>query len=534
MPSEDATNGRLFTWISVGRLALLVLLWAGTFLLPDRLGDVSMFSPRLAVLLGAAVLLSGLYIGWHRTRGLGDGLIWTQTLLDVLLVTAAVALTGGLSSPFTFLYPLVIITACLLAGRRGGTVTALLSTVLYAAVSWSVWDMQFPLAQAAFGFFANMAAFNVTASLGIVLAGRLRQTEIRLSETQMHLRRMEEVHRHLANSLRSGLITVDQNGTITSSNQAAADILGGAFSRVYGRPLRELWPAGARMMDHSAIEESDRQELMHISAEGVQKCLGISTFPLTDERGDLLGYGLIFQDITGVKAREEKLQRMDRLAALGEMASGLAHEIRNPLASLSGAAQFLQEAGLVLPEGKRLLKIIARESHRLNDLSRTFLLYARPEGRRNETVVLHREVEYVLSLLRQRRGLPPGELALDVPEDLEFELDPDQLRQVLLNLLLNAHQALPPEGGHIAIRGRREQGHIVIEIEDDGRGIRPEDLTKIFNPFFTTRPDGTGLGLAIVHRLVQAWGGDIAVRSEPGAGTTVTLRLPRSPSAPRP
>jgi signal transduction histidine kinase len=239
------------------------------------------------------------------------------------------------------------------------------------------------------------------------------------------------------------------------------------------------------------------------------------------------GYGIIFQDITEIKAREERLQRTDRLAALGEMAAGLAHEIRNPLASLSGAAQFLEESALLQPEERSLLQIISRESDRLNDITKSFLLYARPEEKKILNISLLEEIESVLSLVKQRKKLPEADIKIDVPADLQFEVDPSQFKQVLLNLLLNAYQALPHEDGRISIKGTTGVGdHIVLKISDNGSGISPDNLSRLFNPFFTTRADGTGLGLAIVHRLVHEWGGDITVSSEQGKGSVFTLNLP--------
>jgi two-component system sensor histidine kinase PilS (NtrC family) len=519
--------------MTAGRLALFSLLLGGAYMLSYRFGGPSYDGVRVSLFIVGVFFLTGLYILWYRRSFLRKGLIWTQILVDILIVNLAVFWTGGLASPFAFLYPLAIVNACLFRGKRGGALAALVSTMSYASVCWWIWDPRTAVDEAAYVFFINMAAFNLTGALGIVLTQRLRRTELRLSEAEVDLKRMEEVHRNVAKSLRSGLITVDDKGGITSVNHAAAEILGIDLPRRYGIQLAKVWQAGARIMaDREISRRGDRQEIIHVMANGQQKFLGISPFPLADDDGDLLGYGMIFQDITEIKAKEERMQRTDRLAALGEMAAGLAHEIRNPLASISGAAQFLEEARLVSNEGERLLQIITRESRRLNDLTKTFLLYAKPEGRRSEKISLRTEMEYVLSLLRQRKKFPQATVETHIPKDLELQVDPDQFRQTVLNLLLNAYQALPPEGGKIVLRAEEEEGRVILSISDNGSGIREEDLGKIFNPFFTTRHDGTGLGLAIVHRLVNAWGGDITVQSQKNTGTTFTLRLPKDSSQP--
>ncbi|NOR05219.1 MAG: PAS domain S-box protein [Deltaproteobacteria bacterium] len=528
MPSKNS-NGRLFYCITASRLTILVLLLCSTYLLPGYFADAFGKVTELSVILGGAFLLTAVYIVWYKKRGLNKWLLYTQTVLDVILVNLAVFWTGGPESPLIFLYPVAILTACILGSQKEGAVSTFLCVVSYAVLFWHCEIPGDKLDDAIYIFFITMAAFNIIASLGIVLAKRLHYTEKRLSDTKVDLRRMEEIRRHLADSMRSGLITVDEKENITFFNKAAIEILGQKIINGYGQPIRELWPTVTQLLEKfRSSGEGKRQEVSYTDPCSSSKILGISTFLLKGPQEQHLGYGIIFQDITEIKAREERLQHMDRLAAIGEMAAGLAHEIRNPLASLSGAAQFLEESALLQPEERRLLQIISKESDRLNDLTRSFLLYAKPEGKRIQNISLLEEIESVLSLMKQRKKLPQADVKTDVPANLEFEVDPSQFKQALLNLLLNAYQALPHEDGKISINGTTEGGdHMVLKISDNGTGIRPEDLSKVFNPFFTTRPDGTGLGLAIVHRLVHEWNGDITVDSEQGKGSTFTLHLPK-------
>lgn len=528
MPSKNS-NGRLFYCITAGRLTILVLLLCSAYLLSRYFADVSGKVTRLSIVLGVAFFLTTIYIIWYKKKGLSKGLLYCQTLFDVILVNLAVFWTGGIESPLVFLYPIAILTACILGSQKEGAASTFLCTISYAALFWFGEIPGDKLNAALYIFFINMAAFNIIASLGIILVQRLRRAEKRLSDTNVDLCRMEEIHRHLADSIQSGLITVNEKGNITFFNQAAIKILGQKIINGYGQPLQKLWPTGTRLLENfRSGKESKRQEVSYTDPHCSSKILGISTFLLKGPQEQPLGYGIIFQDITEIKAREERLQRTDRLAALGEMAAGLAHEIRNPLASLSGAAQFLEESALLQPEEKKLLQIISRESDRLNDLTRSFLLYAKPEGKKIQNISLLEEIESVLSLMKQRKKLPEADIKVDVPADLQFEVDPSQFRQVFLNLLLNAYQALPHTDGKISIRGTAEKGdRLVLKISNNGTGIRPEDLSKVFNPFFSTRPDGTGLGLAIVHRLINEWNGDITVNSKQGKDTTFTLYLPK-------
>jgi two-component system sensor histidine kinase PilS (NtrC family) len=527
MTSKNS-SGRLFYCITAGRLAILASLLWGSYLLSRHFADASGQVNRLSLVLGGAFLLTAIYIVWYKKRGLKKGLLYIQTVLDVILVNLAVFWTGGPESPLVFLYPIVILTACILGSQKEGAASTFLCTISYAALFWLGEIQGDELNDAVYVFFVNIAAFNIIASLGIILTQRLYRTEKKLSDTHVDLRRMEEIHRHLADSMQSGLITVDEKENITFFNKAAIEILGQKIINGYGQPLKELWPTVTKLLEKFRNSgERERQEVSYTDPCSSSKILGISTFLLKGPQGQHLGYGIIFQDITEIKAREKRLQRMDRLAALGEMAAGLAHEIRNPLASLSGAAQILEESALLQPEEKKLLQIINRESDRLNDITKSFLLYAKPEGKKIQKISILEEIESVMSLITQRKKLPKAEVKTEVPADLQFEVDPSQFKQVLLNLLLNAYQALPHKDGRISIKGTTEEGdHLVLKISDNGSGIRPEDLSKVFNPFFSTRPDGTGLGLAIVHRLVNEWNGDITVDSEQGKGSTFTLYLP--------
>ena len=527
MQNTDSKEQRLklLNWLTLGRVIILLLLLIVTYIGARFSNSITTATIKLSLLLGVAFLLAAIYALWARYKKAINVLIWSQIVIDVALVTLAVYWTGESRSPFTFLYPLVIVSASLLMGRTGGTVSAVLSTISFALLClWPHVDSNSSL----FTFFLNMAAFNITAALGVTLAQRLKLIQSRLSKAQVDLRRMEQIQRHLARSIRSGLITVDNELKITFFNQAASDILGVDLRDFYGKPIKEIWPDAERLLlSPQQVDSSvNRNELILRDDLGKEKFLGISIFPLTDEEGNSLGYGFIFQDITEIKAREERLQRMDKLAALGEMAAGLAHEIRNPLASLCGAAQFLAEADLIKPGGERLLQIITRESERLNRLTETFLLYARPEKGTGKPVAIFKEIKTIIDLISQRKGLPECKFSLDIDENLNVVMDPDQFRQVILNIVLNARQALPQEGGHISIFAHKKKDFVEIIIRDTGKGIDQKDLPHIFDPFFTTRADGTGLGLSVVHRLINAHGGDIQVESKLGHGTSFIIHLP--------
>ncbi|MEF3168541.1 MAG: PAS domain S-box protein [Deltaproteobacteria bacterium] len=524
MDSETLAE-RPFYWILAGRFVLILVLFSGAyFLLSDTVEALDRW--RFALVVAGIIIATLLSLLWRVLGILEQGLVITQAFLDVGIVGLAVYWSGGITSPFAYLYPAVIISACFLDGRRGGTLALILSTASYAFACWAASQPAIPLREVLFTFFVNMAAFAVIASLGILLARRIHRAESRLATAEKNLRRIEKLHRYLANSLKSGLLAIDEKGTILSSNAAAHKLLGETQQDIIGQNIVDVWPESSEVVARLARnEETERMELP-FGKTSAKRCFGISAFPLRDDRNGLLGHGIIFQDITQAKEEEARRERIGRLAALGEMAAGLAHEIRNPLASISGASQLLSESELVLPGGENLLAIIQREAGHLNDLTHSFLLYARPETRPSESFELGDLIETIIEGMKRRKDLPEAHITVEIPPGLRCHGDRFRFRQILENLLTNAHQALPSGGGKISVTGKIQDESLVITVEDTGTGIAEEDLPKVFNPFFTTRPDGTGLGLAIVHQLVASIGGDIAISSRKGQGTRCTLTFP--------
>ncbi len=521
------SDRRLFHIITAGRLLIFLLLLGAVWFKPPGSGFSDVGMQQLSMLLGAAFFFTTVFSLWHRRTGPDPILNTVQMCVDVALVSVTVLFTGGIQSGFSFLYVPAIVTACLLGGRVLGAMAVFLSTTGYAAVTFLTPGALQNIGYAAYIFLINMSAFNITAVLGIWLAQRVRHTEQELTDAAATVARMEKIQHHLAESMRSGLIMVDGAGTIIFCNRSSREILGPAMKHCRGLKLSDVWPEMKDLTSGSGDSEPVQRREIKFSGPDVQeKILGVSTFPVLDQDGRSLGYGIIFQDITEIIIKAEHLHRMDRLACLGEMAAGLAHEIRNPLASISGAAQFLAEGDLVAPEGRRLLDIIFRETNRLNRLTNSFLLYGRPARETVEQVNAAAEVEEIVELVGRRQNLPRAEVEIDIPESAVLETEPNQLRQILVNLILNAWQALPQQDGRITVSGRLQEGMLELKIADNGSGITPDDLDRIFNPFFTTKPDGTGLGLAIVQRLVHDLGGKVSAVSSPEHGTEFKIVLP--------
>jgi two-component system sensor histidine kinase PilS (NtrC family) len=375
------------------------------------------------------------------------------------------------------------------------------------------------------------------AFLAVGLLSRRLAHQIQTGRRELH--ELAEIHRRIVDGVSSGLLTVSRAGRVTSFNREAEQITGFRADEVLGIPLGELFPSLARS---GALPPLERMQVRFLGRDAKPLHLGMSVSVLRDLAGEPDGAIVIFQDLTHVVEMEEQLRRSERLSAVGQLAAGLAHEIRNPLASLSGAIELL---AVDLPQGdassRTLREIVQRETARLNRLVSDFLTYARPGIGRAEAVPLRALFEELRELIA-RDGANAVQVHLDVDDSLQALGNPDQLRQVFWNLLLNAAQSEPADAVvHVravpvraaaraerADRDQVQQEEVEITVEDRGCGIPPDALERIFEPFFTTRPKGTGLGLATVHRVVEAHGGRIAVSSERGKGTKVRVFLPRA------
>ncbi|HEY8370462.1 MAG TPA: ATP-binding protein [Thermodesulfobacteriota bacterium] len=474
-----------------------------------------------------------------------------QVLHDLGFATVTVAFTGGLESPFVVLYTLGIVNAGLLLYRRGTVLAvslAALSLVLVTQVppAWLPGQEEGPLDWLAasstrtvgrtdLALVLSLAGFVAIGALASYLADQLRRASERLEAKSVDLAELEAMNRLIVQSIQSGLLTVSPDGRITSFNRAAQSITGRAPAEVIGQPVRDLFPG----IDLDRPGRGERWEVEYTRPSGETLTLGFSVSALHDEPGNPaeaprnLGRIVLFQDLTPYKALEEEVRRVDRLAAVGKLAAGMAHEIRNPLASMSGSVQLLKEELVTASrEHRRLMDIILRETDRLNELITDFLLFARPGTPRREPLDLAAVIDETAALVGTGRDRAV-ELDVRLERPLPMIGDPRELRQVFWNLVVNAEQAMP-RGGRIEVAGRlAADGSIEVTVKDTGSGIAAKDLERIFDPFFTTKPNGTGLGLAIVHRIVQSHGGTIAVASRPDAGTTFTLRLPAA-EAPAP
>jgi two-component system sensor histidine kinase HydH len=362
----------------------------------------------------------------------------------------------------------------------------------------------------------------------ILLAQDYRSVKRALQEMRTYMQRVVE-------SMADGLLSVDFQGRITTVNPRAwqllalspAELEGRAFAEVFSRTALTLNPVLTRRLP---IEE---QEIAWALPNGEVVPLAVSVSPLTDEHGEAQGAVVLLRDLRTLKALQQRVERTERLAALGRLAAGVAHEIRNPLGAIRGLVQYLRATWKDNADQRVYLDVIVREVDRLNRVVSDLVEFARPREPQRELHYLEEIVRHAATLV-QADARAKG---IHIEQQLDDALPPllvdrDLVLQALLNMLLNAIEAMEG-GGVLTIHLTNTPGWVELAIQDTGCGIPPEQLGSLFDPFFTTKQRGTGLGLAIAHSVIQAHDGEIVVDSIPREGTTVLIRLPKPPAGAR-
>ncbi len=477
-------------------------------------------------------------------------LVDLQLAGDVVTVSAFIYVTGGITSYFVSLYVLVIVAASAVQFRRGALVIAAFSTLLYGGLVLAQYFAASGLLPAAWQFdrstalparsFAeytvalNVFGFFAVAVLSGSLANSVRSAGARLQQASTEIADLQALNQHVIDSLPSGLATTDPERRILTFNRAAELITGVPFRSAVGRPIEDVMqiPAGLSVLPPAGdgkIKVSRRSEFRYRTPDGRGELEIGLTATYLETPGGRAGLLVTFQDVTNIKKLERDAAMQQRLAAVGEMAAGIAHEIRNPLASMSGSIQILRQELPLSAEQAQLMDIVMRESERLNTTIRSFLAYARPQRFQIARFDLRRALNDTALLLRNSSEVNEAhEIVVDVPPtELWYDADEGQIKQIVWNLATNGLRAMP-DGGRLRLAGAADSATdaVVLTVQDEGVGIPEAELENMFQPFHSTFAKGTGLGLAIVHRIVADYNGEIQVSSQPNAGTTVSVRLP--------
>jgi two-component system, NtrC family, sensor histidine kinase PilS len=479
---------------------------------------------------------------------------YLQLLGDTVLVTAIIYATGGIESIFSFLYILTIINGSIILYRKGGMIAASSCSILFGVlVDLHYYRVIEPLGsrlaspaeyQSSYIFYlilVNIAAFYLVAFLSSYPSEQARKSRVELKAKQEDIIKLEALNEWIIRSMTSGLITLDDQGKILLFNPAAEALFGIPSGACTGQRLLDVLPflkghvgLGEIELNPSGHKPQNFIDLPYLRPTGDGVFLRCSVSPLRLPDGGEGGRILFFQDMTQMKEIEEEMKRVEGLALIGELAAGIAHEIRNPMASISGSIQMLKESLEMDDVKTKLMDIMLREINRLNTLVSDFLLFARPKQSSVLTVDLNQLILDSLELFKNSaKWTEKIRVETQFHGSMNIESDPEQIKQVLWNLFLNAVDAMRG-GGVLSVRtefvnvaephgGGRKMAQITFR--DTGEGFSSKALQFLFTPFFTTKEGGSGLGLAIVKRIVEGLKGRVSGKNHPDGGAEITVLL---------
>jgi two-component system, NtrC family, sensor histidine kinase PilS len=531
--------------LGVGRIfAILLLMTASWYWLGEQLPDsLNVFTRPPLVIFVVWLFLSLVYLAALNVKKYRLRQVTLQLVTDAVMVTWLVWATGDVRSPYITLYTVIICLTSIFFVARVTLWAAITSTVVFTTlmllvmfevVPRVVWDGGTVSAWRAVQIIAfHDVAFLVVGLLASQLAVRQQRSTVQLEETVQSLSNLQRLHERIVQSIRSGLVTTDLEGKIYTFNAAAEEITGHKSIEVRGWTIFDLLgdiqrPISETMMALDRGEQPPRLEIEFSKPDGGHVRLGWSVSPLFDETGSTTGLIITFQDLTEIRLMEESVRRKDRLAAVGRVAAGLAHEIRNPLGAMRGAIQVLQ-AGMDKDSSQaQLMDIVLRESDRLNTIITNFLGYARPRSGEFSEVDLADVINDSMTLLRHSPDVRKfHEIIEDMPKQpITAVVDAAGLKQVFWNLTRNAMQAMP-NGGKLTVKlEAMPNNRAQITFNDTGKGMPQQQVERLFEPFSQSTTGGTGLGLSIVYQIIRDHNGTINVRSREGKGTTITIDLP--------
>lgn len=507
------------------------------------------------LIISAIYLLTFLYVVILKHARRLTAFAYVQLIVDTVFVSAIIYVTGGIESVFSFLYILIIITASILLYRRGGMILASSSSIQYGLlVDLQYYGilrplgsrMPYPADYQGFQLFylalVNIAAFYLVAYLSSYLSEQIRKGRVELKAKQSDIHKLEVLNESIINSMDTGLIAINGSGRIVLFNPAAEKIFGVSGTEVLGLPASHALPFLNDCIGRDSGENERRPkrplpliDIPYRDPHGSIHHLRFTRSALRLPGGTHDGHILFFQNVTALKQIEEEMKKVEGLALIGELAAGIAHEIRNPLASISGSIQMLREGVAQDEVNRRLMDIVLREVSRLNHLVNDFLLFARPKKTVWKPVQLTPLILESLELFQRSQHWNEK---IQVRKDLgyagEIVSDPEQIKQVLWNLFLNASEAMP-QGGTLFVttKGSMDKDglhfsepRVKIAVRDTGDGFEASAIDQLFTPFFTTKEGGSGLGLAIVKRIVEALEGKVSGRNHAEGGAEVIIDLP--------
>lgn len=542
MMRESSLERWLFLRLAMATLVLtagVVLLALAADEIPRGALYACLLAEYLAVGVGYAAARAGLAV----RRIHAAELVW-----DLAVITVCVHLTGGVGSRFALLYFFPILLAAFELRQRGAVILSMLAAAIFvgyalAAAAGLVHPRPINFRVGVIGSDMLVQGHFVAALLLIVgymageLSGRIERKARLLAEQREELVQMRAEVQSILSNMNSGILTLDGDARVGKVNPAAERILGVVAEELAGRDLREALAEGMPILvDHflDALAQRctiERVELNVERPDGTVVPLGLSISHQRGDDGHCNGVIGVFQDLTSVVRMRERIRANDRLAAMGELSASIAHEIRNPLASIRGSVEMLSGELELSGENERLMDLVLKESERLNRIIEDFLAYARLKPIAPRNCRLADILDELSQLVRNRSDLSPG---LDVevshlPCDVVLNIDEELMMQVFQNLAINALEAMAGEGTltvSVSLHPEESPPEVAIRFLDEGHGVDEECLPQLFEPFFTTKPSGTGLGLPLASRIVSNHDGRIEVRNLDGGGAEFAVHLP--------
>ncbi len=543
-------------WLLLSRLVILILLFAAITIFLAQY----QFLFKLFVVYGFITLgyLSALYFWRIARKEFSFAFLYgIELFFEILMETAIIHFTGGEASPFTFLYMLTILSSAFFYDLPGTVLTATGAALAYSALTYLRFneitepvfiagssiahrssDMTFAIA------YIQVCFLYIVAFLSGYLSRKIRAHLGELEETKQRLERAYWNTDQIIQHMRNGLVTVDEYGTILYFNPSASRILqlpeeivmGKRFENIFPDRLNSFTDCLKQALKSPTVQRTEI-EITNRYGQNIPLALAINTLRINQE---IHGAIALFEDITEEKKRDELLQQMEKLAAIGELSARLAHELRNPLATIRGGVEMLTKQNQ--DEKNSVSKLILKESDRLTDILESFLIFARlkelpPEYFRTENINICSLVNEIVEEFRTAYDTLNINFIIELPPQLVIIGKKDQLKQVFQNLFKNSMESIGDNPGEIRIStaGTRtslftKEELVGISVVDNGKGIPKENVQKIFEPFFTDKPKGTGLGLSIVQGIVNQHGGYIEVNRDIDNGAEFIIYLPKSDS----
>lgn len=536
-PEEDIQLRRQLLWVLFFRVVILsFLLGIIVFFQYNNETDYQIIPLHLVgIFIGVVYLFTLASAFAIRFIPSSKPFAYIQISLDVILTTVLVFFSGGSQSFLIIIYFFPIISGATLLLRRGALFMAAQASLLYGGILWIEYSgtmatyfpssnldqfmMTLPI------FSISGLAFFLTAFLSAFMAERLKTTETALTRTILDRDRLAVLYRQILTDITTGIITINGQKIITSFNAAAEKISGFSAQEAVGKSLQELMP---EIISNHRGEIRPLAILSRKDGEKIPVGYSWSRLNMPGEKEDYRVYTM--QDLSVIKKMEYKVRQAEKMAAIGRMAAGIAHEFRNPLAAMSGAAQVVEKECASDSTTQALMNIIVRESDKLEATIHGFLEFSRPVEPVKDWFSLKTLTDDAVDMAQNDPHWHDVEIKISIPETLDCWADANQMRQVLINLITNGVHAMAKTDTPLLTIAAREEDNentpgLIIDISDNGPGIPQNISAHIFDPFFTTRDSGTGLGLSIVNQIIESHEGTLSVQSE-SSGTCFTILLP--------